>query len=168
MVYLRLRKRDLLQRDPRFTVLGNCLDMREGSSCLYAQEEEMRYLHENCSLQWFWLVEMSYSHKGASTCIANLNKQFSLIYLNFSFKSWRYCTDVLKNINTPLVGTIAVMEKFTFVCLEIFLVSREEGCASSSHCWPSLWPYKKLPLLASHKAKKTFPYSLLVVSTDWR
>lgn len=37
------------------------------------------------------------------------------------------------NINAPLVGTIAVMEEFTFVSLGIFLASREEGCASSSH-----------------------------------
>lgn len=38
------------------------------------------------------------------------------------------------NINAALVDTIAVMEKFTFVCLGTFFTPREEGCASTSHC----------------------------------
>lgn len=71
------------------------------------------------------------------------------------------------NITASLAGTTAVTEKPLFVCLGFF-APREEGRASPCHCWPPLQPPNTPPFLSSRKAMKTFPYSLLVVSTDGR
>lgn len=72
----------------RVTAPGSCLNRRESSSCLHAQEGEVGFtsgegpLRKTAVVQWFWFVEIVSSHEDANTHTANLKQQFSI---NFFF-----------------------------------------------------------------------------------
>lgn len=68
----------------RVTAPGSCLNRRESSSCLRAQEGEVGFtsgeglLRKTAVVQWFCFVEIISSHEDANTHTANLKQQVSI------------------------------------------------------------------------------------------